>query len=77
MQFEPHVIFLLKMPKFLREQLLAQFSIFSMIFVAMYLYDYSLDAGTRIIKNVLVLTKLEKWPSESVCKELLPQFLLF
>ena len=28
MQFEPHVIFLLKMFKFLREQLLAQFSIF-------------------------------------------------
>ena len=28
MQFEPRVIFLLKMPKFLRERLLAQFSIF-------------------------------------------------
>ena len=41
----------------------------------MYLYDYSLDAGTRIIK-FLVLTKLEKWPSESLCKDLLPQFLL-
>ena len=31
-----------------------------MIFVSMYLYDYSLDAGTKIIKKFLVLTKLEK-----------------
>ena len=48
-----------------------------MIVVAMYSYDFSLDAGTKIMIKFLVLTKLEKWPSESVCKELHPQFLLF
>ena len=39
---------------------------FFMIFVAMYLYNFSLDAGTKIIIKVSVFTKLEKWPSESV-----------
>ena len=50
---------------------------FSMIFVAMYLYDYYLDAGTWIIKTFLVLTKLENWPSLNVIWKLLPQSLLF
>ena len=50
---------------------------FFMIFVAMYLYNVFLDAGTNIMIKFSVLTKLEKWPSESVCKELLPHFLLF
>ena len=70
-------IFCSKCLNFYASDYLLNSQYFSMIFVAMYLYDYSLDAGTKIFKIFSVLTKLEKWPSESVCKELHPQFLLF